>query len=256
MKISDEVLTILGECRTEGNVLFLPDRQLDRPTYQAVNKVLTNIGGKWNRKAKGHVFADGDPAELLDNLILTGETVDLKKQYQFFPTPRHIAEMMCEMAELDGSCRVLEPSCGKGDLADVIFEYGVEKLLGIELNPDMARYLDEKPYPTMTGVDFLSVVLTSGTWNRIVMNPPFSRQQDIDHIMAAYHILQPGGILVSVVSESPFFRSNKKSVDFRGFLEAHDTEIIPVEEGAFKDSGTMVRTRIIKIEKPVGEEDV
>ena len=91
MKISNEVLTILGECRTEGNVLFLPDRQLDRPTYQAVNKVLTNIGGKWNRKAKGHVFADGDPAELLDNLILTGETVDLKKQYQFFPTPRNIA---------------------------------------------------------------------------------------------------------------------------------------------------------------------
>lgn len=252
MKISDEVLDILGECRTEGNVLYLPGQQLDRATYLAVNKVLTTIGGKWNRKAKGHVFADGDPAELLDNLILTGETVDLKKQYQFFPTPRPVAELMCDMADLDGSCRVLEPSCGKGDLADVVYEHGVEKLLGIELNPDMARYLDSKPYPTMTGVDFLSVVPTGETWNRIVMNPPFTRQQDIDHILAAYAILEPGGILVSVVSESPFFRSNKKSVDFRAFLDDHYAEVILLEEGAFKASGTMVRTRIIKIEKPEG----
>ncbi len=50
-KIADNILGILGECRIEGNTLFLPDRQLDRATYQAVNKVLVNIGGKWDRKA-------------------------------------------------------------------------------------------------------------------------------------------------------------------------------------------------------------
>ncbi|WP_298029728.1 ParB/RepB/Spo0J family partition protein [uncultured Dysosmobacter sp.] len=254
-KIADNILDILGECRTEGNTLYLPEGQLDRATYQAVNKVLESIGGKWNRKAKGHVFAEGDPAELLDGVILAGEITDLKKQYQFFPTPRPVAEKMCELAELDSSCRVLEPSCGKGDLADVVFEHGVTKLLGIELNPDMSQYLDNKPYHTMTGVDFLSVVPTGETRpNRVVMNPPFSRQQDIDHIMAAYNILESGGILVSVVSESPFFRSNKKSVDFRAFLESLNAEIIPLEEGAFKESGTMVRTRLVKIVKPAGVE--
>ena len=55
-KIADNILSILGECRVEGDTLFLPDRQLDRSTYQAVNKVLVNIGGKWDRRAKGHVF--------------------------------------------------------------------------------------------------------------------------------------------------------------------------------------------------------
>ncbi len=79
-KIADNILDILGECRTEGNTLYLPEGQLDRATYQAVNKVLESIGGKWNRKAKGHVFVDGDPAELLDNVILAGEITDLKKQ--------------------------------------------------------------------------------------------------------------------------------------------------------------------------------
>ncbi|MCI8811077.1 MAG: ParB/RepB/Spo0J family partition protein [Oscillibacter sp.] len=256
-KIADNILDILVECRTEGNTLYLPEGQLDRATYQAVNKVLESIGGKWNRKAKGHVFADGDPAELLDNVILTGEITDLKKQYQFFPTPRPIAERMCELAELDDTCIVLEPSCGKSDLADVVFESGVEELIGLELNQEMGKYLSNKPYGTGIGVDFLKYAQTIGhkaPYTRIVMNPPFSRQQDIDHILAAYSILRPGGILVSVVSESPFFRTNKKSVEFREFLEAHDAIIEPVAEGAFKESGTMVRTRLVKIVKPPASE--
>lgn len=257
-KIADDILDILGECRTEGNTLFLPDRQLERSTYQAVNKVLESIGGKWNRKAKGHVFADGDPAELLDNVILAGEITDLKKQYQFFPTPRPIAEKMCEMAELDSTCIVLEPSCGKGDLADVIYEAGVKELVGLELNREMEKPLTGKPYATLTGIDFLEFVKDPGIktpWTRIVMNPPFSRQQDIDHILTAYGILRPGGILVSVVSESPFFRSNKKSVDFRAFLDEHEAVIVPLEEGAFKESGTMARTRLVKIVKPGTSEE-
>lgn len=257
-KIADDILNILGECRTEGNTLFLPDRQLERSIYQAVNKVLESIGGKWDRKAKGHVFAEGDPAELLDNVILAGEITDLKKQYQFFPTPRSIAEKMCELAELDSTCIVLEPSCGKGDLADVIYEAGVKELVGLELNREMEKNLTGKPYTTLTGIDFLEFVKDPGIktpWTRIVMNPPFSRQQDIDHILTAYGILRPGGILVSVVSESPFFRSNKKSVDFRAFLEERKAIIIPLEEGAFKESGTMVRTRLVKIVKPGTSEE-
>lgn len=255
-RIADNILDILGKCRTEGNTLYLPEGQLDRATYQAVNKVLESIGGKWNRKAKGHIFADGDPAELLDNVILAGEITDLKKQYQFFPTPRPIAERMCELAELDDTCTVLEPSCGKGDLADVIFDAGVKQVCGLELNPDMEQYLSKKPYTVLTGVDFLQYVKdTTKEWSRIVMNPPFSRQQDIDHILTAYGILRLGGILVSVVSESPFFRSNKKSVDFRAFLDEHEAIIEPLAEGAFKESGTMVRTRLVKIVKPGANEN-
>ena len=187
-RIADNILSILGECRVEGDTLFLPDRQLDRPTYQAVNKVLVNIGGKWNRKAKGHVFADGDPAELLNNVLMTGETVDLKKQYQFFPTPRPVAEQMCRMAELDSTCVVLEPSCGKGDLADVVSEAGVKVLYGLELNRDMEHYLKGKPYTTMVGIDFLDFAKDDGIdheWNRIVMKPPFTRPRGIVYISSA-----------------------------------------------------------------------
>jgi SAM-dependent methyltransferase len=254
MKIANEILNILAECKVEGNVVFLPGEQLDRKTYEAVNKCLSSIGGKWNRKAKGHVF-DYEPAEALENLVSTGETEDMKKKFQFFPTPRPTAEMMCDMAELDTYSKVLEPECGKGDLADAIYDRGVAEVFGVELNRDMDKYLKEKPYTTMTGIDFLEFAeeVKAGKirspWTHIIMNPPFSKQQDVSHIWAAYSILKPGGILVSVVSPSPFFRTNKTSVDFQRWLEEVDAEVIDIPEGAFKTSGTMVKTKIIKIKK-------
>ena len=110
-KIPENVLNVLGECRADGNLLYLPSVQLDRKTYTEVNKVLENMGGKWNRKAKAHVFAeDDDVAEMLENVLLTQEVKDLKREYQFFPTPRAFAERMCEMAEIDIASEVLEPS--------------------------------------------------------------------------------------------------------------------------------------------------
>lgn len=246
MKINTKTLDILGKCKVEENILYLPDEKLDRNEYTAVNKVLENLGGKWNKKVKGHVF-DHCPADDIDSAILTGEITDKKKEYQFFPTPAELAEHLCDLAEIDGTTSVLEPSCGKGNIADAVWRRNPAKLLGIELNTDMGRYLAEKPYETRVGVDFMQY--TGETWDRIVMNPPFTRQQDIDHVLKAHENLAPGGILVAIVSESPFFRTNKKSEDFREFLSEHGAAIEELPEGAFKESGTMVKTRIIKIHK-------
>ena len=52
------------------------------------------------------------------------------------------------------------------------------------------------------------------------------------------------------VSESPFFRTNKKSVAFREWLKKIDAEVIELLEGAFKERGTMARIWIIKAHKP------
>lgn len=255
VEVNDDILAILGECRIEGNIVYLPNRQLDRETYQAVNQVFENIGGKWNRKARGHMFPNGDPTELLGRVMRTGETTNYKQHYQFFPTPRPIAERMCRLAKLDRSSRVLEPSCGRGDLADVIYERGVAELHGVELNPDMERLLREKPYSVDIGVDFLKWAKTAerDRWNRIIMNPPFTRQQDIDHILAAYDLLMEGGILVSVVSEGAFSNKTRKPTAFRGFLEERKAEVIRLDEGAFSESGTMIRSGLIKIRKRAAE---
>lgn len=247
MKINDSVLDILRASRIENNILYLPDQQLDRKTYEQVNKVIEMLGGKWNRKQKGHVF-DVDPAEKLASVLNSEEATDWKKDYQFFPTPKNLAEHMCDLAEIDSNSFVLEPSCGRGDLADVIWARNPAMLYGVEINKDMDVYLKDKPYDTAVDVDFLSANI-AGYWDRIVMNPPFHNFQDVDHIMEAYRVLADDGILVSVVSESTFQRNTKKASEFRNWLNEHNAYIETIDAGAFKSSGTMVATRVIKIYK-------
>jgi hypothetical protein len=243
LKIRNEILNIIDKCTVEGNVVMLTCGQLDRKTYEEVNKCLESIGGKWNRKAKGHVF-DSDPAELIDNLIITGETVDLKKEFQYFPTPKDIVLHMIEMAEIKPTDVLLEPEAGQGAIADLFPKENVKIL--IELNEKNSQILRDKGYEVMTK-DFLETDYLGA--DKVIMNPPFSKQQDIDHICHAFDVLKSGGILVSIVSESPFFRENKKSVNFRKFLSDNNADIFELPEGAFKESGTMVKTRIIKIQK-------
>ena len=245
MKINNTVLDVLGNCRVEENVLYLP-ANLDRKVYTDVNKVLEALGGKWNRKAGGHVF-DHCPADEIDEAILTGEYTDRKKEYQFFPTPSDVAEQLCNWADIREDTTVLEPSCGKGNIADAVWKRNPKKLLGIELNKDMEQYLEGKPYEVITGQDFLQY--EGERWDRIVMNPPFSRQQDIDHVMKAYELLAPDGILVSVMSTSYQFRTNQKAREFRAFLDAACADHFDLPEGAFKESGTMIRACVVVIRK-------
>ncbi len=56
-------------------------------------------------------------------------------------------------------------------------------------------------------------------FDRVVMNPPFERQQDIDHVSRAAGMLKPGGRLVSVMSAGVTFRENNKTRWFRDLIE-------------------------------------
>lgn len=86
------------------------------------------------------------------------------------------------------------------------------------------------------------------------MNPPFERLQDIDHVRHAYEHLNPGGKLVSIMSESPFFNSRTKGAEFREWFEQVGGYSQKVEPGAFNgadsEKKTGVSCRIIVIEKP------
>lgn len=246
MEIKRSILDIIASCEIHDNILLLPPVQLNRTDYLAVNKVLEALGGKWNRKAGGHTF-DYDPSEKIEDIILTGEYTDAKKDYQFFPTPPKLAEYLCDLTEIDETTTVLEPSCGKGNIADAAWKRNPARLLGIELNDDLKPLLVDKPYEVLIGQDFLSY--SEETWDRIVMNPPFSKSQDRTHILKAYERLTPGGILVSVASSSILWRTDNRSEVFRDFLSGVHATIEELDEGAFKESGTMVRTCIVKIRK-------
>lgn len=64
----------------------------------------------------------------------------------------------------------------------------------------------------------------------------------------AFGLLAHGGQLVSVMAESAFFRNEGKCVKFRDLVGDHGySEVLP--EGAFKESGTMTRARLVYLSK-------
>jgi hypothetical protein len=82
-----------------------------------------------------------------------------------------------------------------------------------------------------------------------VANPPFSKNQDIDHVMKMYDLLKKGGRLVSIMSSHWKTSKNKKETEFREFIKKTKATVKDVEAGAFKQSGTNVATVIVVIDK-------
>jgi predicted RNA methylase len=236
--LSSEVRGVLSRATTSGNVLVLPEGQLDRKLYEAVNKALTNAGGKWKR-GTGHVFAS-DAAPKLSAMLGTGVAVDEKKRDQSFFTPRELALRVATLAEVAGY-DVLEPSAGLGALALACMDSGANEVECFEINREHADKLLAAEWPTTVG-DFLRFQ-ASRRYARIVMNPPFTKNQDIKHVRHALTWLAPRGILTAIMLD------NQTRKDFQEIVAKYDPEIIEVERGAFKESGTMIPTIIVKIVK-------
>jgi len=250
--IPEEVLTVLSTVEIDGNNVRIT-AQLDRKLYLAVNKVLGRIGGKWNKKAKAHVF-DVDPTERLEMVINSG-MLDPKVKTGYFPTPAPIVDRMIELANLQSGQQILEPSAGQGHIADEIIKSINGKrsqLFLCENLPENVHILVDKGY--IVEDEFFAFAEDCKEsvmkFDRIIMNPPFERQADIDHVTAAYNLLVPGGILVTIMSAGVLFRENKKTVEFmENIMEPHGTHLDRLPSGAFKESETMVNTVLLRLEK-------
>lgn len=241
MNVEPDVLTVLSNATIDGARLTLVG-QLDRKLYERTNKVLVAAGGKWNRAAKAHVFAE-DPAAVIDRVILTGKIDSARDDFEYFPTPPAVVAELIVRADLRGGLRVLEPSAGQGAIV-----HEVEKVCHvdcIELMPKNLAILTRLGYAA-SGGDFLTLPVTP-IYDRVVMNPPFSRQADIKHVQRALEWLRPGGRLVSVMSAGVRFRGDAIATGFRALVDFAGGAIEPLPEGSFKSSGTNVSTVIVTI---------
>jgi hypothetical protein len=173
----------------------------------------------------------------------------------FFPTPARVIERMLELAAIEAHHRILEPSVGKGDIADAIrLGWPDNFLTVVEINRSLADVLTAKGYEPVFG-DFLQFG-TGEVYDRIVMNPPFERDQHMTYVRHAYSRLAPGGRVVAVMSEGPFFREDSTSIAFRSWLEQVKGYSESLPENAFSGTDafrrTSVRTRLVVIDKPSG----
>jgi len=99
--------------------------------------------------------------------------------------------------------------------------------------------------------DFLSYRPTRH-YDAILMNPPFSLDDDkmayVTHIMHAWSLVTPGGLLVAIAPGGVLFSQDKRVKALSALIDAYgSTE--ELDDKAFKESGTGVRTVLIILHK-------
>lgn len=167
----------------------------------------------------------------------------------FFPTPETLVDAMLSYADIEDGMTVIEPSAGKGDIASAIIDrHPGAKLHCYEIHPSLANILR------------LSFEVTCDDWlaqkdvqaDRIIMNPPFERGQDITHVQHAYDRLTAGGRVVAIISQGSLSRQDAASTAFQEWLRERQALVEPTPEGSFRQAfrSTNVATALVVIDKP------
>lgn len=239
VRLDDKTKSILLASKIEGNRLTLSG-QLDRADYVKVAKAIEAAGGKWNKREGCHIF----PGDVRETMDLNGDSVGIVNQqqtFQSFDTPQAVADKMAMLADLTAGDKVLEPSAGTGNLIRAAIACGVFKsdIKAVEIDPKKAGPL------WAICKDFMACTVAElGKFDRILMNPPFSRGQDVAHIKHALKFLADGGRLVALCANGPKQREA---------LEPLCDSWTDLEPGSFKESGTGVNVAMIVIEKARGK---
>jgi hypothetical protein len=236
---------------------------------EKVNKLLAEYYGE--------VIPDGMTPE--DDGGLYEPKTTPAKRYGFFPTPEDAARKTLDgvsfLREKDEpQLTILEPSAGAGNLARRCFSEKMLPEMGapewkrkhcashnarhrfdnavdcVEIQPQLAEDLQrEGIYRKVYRADFLSLnPETTGLYDRVVMNPPFDRERDIDHVIHALDFLKPDGLLVAIMSAGTEFRETRKSIAFRdlmiGKMKGRFTDLPPA---SFASVGTYINTIVLKV---------
>lgn len=247
VSIEADVRAVLERAEISSDSVRLPGDRLDRGLYERVNKVLVAAGGKWNRKAGVHLFPS-DPRAVLGLALDAGAITDSKKANQQFFTPDDLADRLVAAAAVEAGSVVLEPSAGGGSIARAASRRGAT-VLCIERDPALASALLADGWPVLNA-DFLETDLSFGIRpDRVVMNPPFTDGQDIEHVTHALHLLSERGKLAAIMSAGVLSSTLRRAVEFRDRVRVENGRFDEIEAGAFLESGTGVRTVLLSIDR-------
>ena len=198
----------------------------------------------------GEVIGDGQTKEAdpFENRALTPA-----KLFGFYPTPGELADkIVAQIPFRNGTQRILEPSAGTGNLAfratkavKIHGETSTRRVDAIEMQPNLAGVLRSSgKLSHVTTGDFLRMPPTS-IYDGVIMNPPFDRERDIDHVTHALKFLKPDGWLMSIMSAGIEYRETRKSAAFRKLVADRKGWIIELPSGSFAEVGTNVNTVLV-----------
>lgn len=163
--------------------------------------------------------------------------------FNLFQTPPDIADRMAGLLpDMGDNKTILEPSAGLGRLYTALRKAGhAGRVVLAEQSPDCCRELYTQTETDRLAIikqgDFLTMDIKA---DAVIMNPPFKMGRDIKHIMHAFEMLKPGGLLVSLCYNG--VRQNKKLKPL-----ADTWEVLPA--GSFKSEGTAAEVALLTMIK-------
>jgi len=266
LHLTGEVPTSLVSFRTKAAIygaLGLEHKRSESDCYEIIE--LSTYHDKSPEAAALQNLIAEDPAKALERqreqeLQSKINELRLGKQPGFFPTPETLANRIVEMADIQSYDVCLEPSAGIGTLADLMSEKIKQEgenqgqLHCVEQKISMAEVCEMKGHVT-TQADFMEWTPNDliGQFDKIVMNPPFEKQQDAKHICRAFKMLAPGGRLVALCGANALNRDNKTGREFQALVNEYGTHNEQID-GAFKGKDSFKQTGVsvilIALEKP------
>ena len=244
MRVDVDVIAVLEQASVSVGAVALVGA-LDRKLYDRTNRVLEAAGGRWDRKAKAHLF-ESDAVEAVEQILANGQVTSLRQDLGQFFTPEPLARSVVARAQLEPGMSLLEPSAGRGALA------APAQLLGcsvtcVELDKRNVDVLCATLFSGVVHADFLEQP-PSRLFDRVVMNPPFGKRADIHHVRHALRFLKPGGRLVAIMSAGVRFRNDTLTSRFRDDIDRSGGSIEPLPEDSFKTAGTFVGTALVTVQ--------
>lgn len=178
------------------------------------------------------------------------------KDFGAFMSSAQVAAQVMNHASINKGERVLEPSAGTGILAKAARENGAD-VTCIEVQPGMAHELRVlHGFQSVLQGDFLRTDPAQfEPFDVIVMNPPFDRGRDCDHVTHALKFLRPGGRLIAVMSARAEYGEDKRHKAFHRIIDQcrpcyGNGKWWDLPPGSFAHAGTNVNTVVLAIRKP------
>lgn len=185
----------------------------------------------------------------------------------FYPTPEQLIKLMVskiEKTKYRKDLDILEPSAGRGDIADYLKKstywdngFSANSVDCIEINENLQRILNGKEH-TLIFDDFLNFN-TNKRYDLIIMNPPFDKG-DLHLLKAIELVKKTGGQIISILNSETI--KNPYSLyrqDLKNKLEKYEADIEYHQE-IFKKADRETNVEIalinIKIEKEKKESKI
>lgn len=181
-----------------------------------------------------------------------------QNEFQFYPTPAGVVRAL--ISPYSGhQRRVLEPSAGRGDIADALARmvqaHGgynrdgsstAPQIQVCEISVDLRAILLGKGHKVI-GTDFLSLEAPY-SYELIVMNPPFAACAE--HVVKAWELLDDGGSLAAIMPRAALVKLTGAYGRFNQVVDLFGKVEELGQAFAKGDRRTLVDCVIVRLEKP------